>query len=72
MKISLHEKAVRLSEGGFAKIDGLVIKAVEVTTDDVPCNICDMDCLCRMEMCDLCAEVESYSHKRYRLQLVNP
>ena len=71
-KMTLHEMAVRLCEGGQVELNGLAIKAIEVTTDDSPCDVCEMDCLCRMAMVDLCSAVDAYDHKPHRLQLVNP
>lgn len=64
----LHDKAIRLLEGGIVEIDGHFVKASEVEDVDNPCELCNMDSACRMNMTDLCGEVESISRKRYLLK----
>lgn len=68
----LHEKAVRLCEGGAVNINGLWVKTRIVDYGVIPCEVCDMDCLCRMEMSSLCGACEAYDHKRHLLYLPNP
>lgn len=67
-ELSIHDKAVRLCEGGVAEINGHFVKAVECPNDITPCEVCNMDSACRMEMTDLCAECEKVTHKRYFLR----
>lgn len=67
-----YEKAVRLCEGGAVEINGLLVKAALVDDNEEACLVCDMDCLCRLEMLELCAEADGYDRKRHRLYLVNP
>lgn len=64
----LHDKAIRLLEGGIVEIDGHYVKACIVEGVDNPCELCNMDSACRMNMVDLCAECECISRKRYLLK----
>lgn len=60
-KGNIHEKAIRLIEGGIVEVDGLsVIMHSEPYIFD-PCLVCDMDCLCHKgsEMCAVCEECDS-------------
>lgn len=72
---SLHERAVRLVEGGIVEVDGLMVKAIKAPIDFYPCESCDMDCLCHKdddtEMAYLCMEVDSVGRDGYYLKLVN-
>ena len=57
---TIHEKAIRLIEGGVVEISGMsVIMRHEPNLED-PCMLCDMDCLCYMgnDICDLCMECD--------------
>lgn len=65
---TLHDKAIRLLEGGIVEIDGHFVKAVRVADDESPCALCNMDSACRMNMLELCGEVECISRKRYLLK----
>lgn len=60
-KGNIHEKAIRLVEGGIVEVNGLsVIMHSEPYIFD-PCFVCDMDCLCHKgsEMCAVCEECDS-------------
>ena len=65
----LHQKAVRLCEGGSVWVSGLMVKAKQVPDEDCACEICEMESVCNMEMCDLCAECDGYTHHKHILQL---
>lgn len=67
-KDSLHKKAVRLAEGGTVEIAGHFVRAVNVPDEENPCYLCEMDSACRMEMTDLCAELEAYTRSKYLLK----
>ena len=69
-KTELHEKAVRLSEGGAVWFISHRIRAVEVIGDVDPCDLCEMDCICHEEMAELCKEVDQYDGKKHCLKLV--
>lgn len=65
---TLYAKAVRLAEGGVVEINGHFVRAVDVVGEVNPCNLCDMDSVCRMDMTDLCAEVDGYTHSLHILK----
>ena len=66
---TLHEKAVKLCQGQPVLFDGLVIGARVVPDGFDACMECQMDCLCRIEMTDLCTECDGYDHKKHLLYL---
>lgn len=65
----IHEKAVRLVEGGHVWFEGHVIGARICNEDDNPCMVCAMDSICSMQMTDLCDECDTISRKRHFLYL---
>ena len=67
-KDTLHEKAVRLAEGGIVEIDGHFVRAIDVQAGVNPCELCDMDSACNMNMVDLCAEVDGYTRSAHILK----
>lgn len=68
-EMSLHDKAVRLCEGGTVECMGHYVKAKAIDTNDLPCIDCEMDSICQDEMCDLCAECGGLMDKEYMLIL---
>lgn len=68
----LHEKAVRLCEGGAVEINGLWVKTRIVNEPVDPCDICEMDCLCNIDMAELCGMCEAYDRKSHLMYLPNP
>lgn len=68
-KMTLHEKAVRLSEGGAVEIQSLVVMAKRVGDDIMPCDICDMYSLCHGDIVALCSELDSYDGYKHLLYL---
>ena len=70
---SIHEKAIRLIEGGIVEVSGLCVKAKQVYCDSDPCFVCEMDCLCHKgnPICDLCEECDSITDEHYYLILVS-
>ena len=69
MKVdTLHAKAVRLAEGGIVEIAGHFVRAVNVPYAENPCEHCEMDSVCRMEMNDLCAELDAYTRSKNLLK----
>ena len=69
--MSVHDKAIRLIEGGHVEQDGVFVRAIEVFTDDDACYLCDMDSLCHNSMSELCRECDLIADKKYLLKLVN-
>ena len=69
----IHEKAIRLLEGGVVEVDGLSVKAVEVDSVVDECYLCEMDSLCHIgsNMAKVCAECDSIGQEHYYLKLVN-
>ena len=72
MKQSIHEKAIRLLEGGIVDVDGHSVSLVVIPDMFDTCNLCEMDCLCHIgsEMCAVCLECVEISKKNCMLKLV--
>ena len=70
---SIHEKAIRLLEGGVVNVDGHFVRAVKVDVEFDICNECEMDCLCGLgtDMLAVCIECDSIGKNGYYLKLVN-
>lgn len=69
----IHDKAIRLVEGGVVKVDGLSVRAVRINVMHDTCDLCEMDCLCHFgtEMLDVCKECDRINADYYYLKLVN-
>lgn len=69
----IHDKAIRLLEGGVVEVDGLFVSMVRVDDDIDPCYLCEMDCLCHIgtEINEVCNEGDSISDSYFYLELVN-
>lgn len=67
--MSLHEKAVRLCEGGVVFHCGYFFQAQTAPTVDEACNRCNLDSICRPEIADLCAECDRYDKRRHYLTI---
>lgn len=70
-KMSEHDKAIRLCEGGIVEIDGHFVRATRYVGDDIACNYCDMDSICHGEMAVVCAECDCTTGLKYILKLAN-
>lgn len=72
-KESVHEKAIRLVEGGFVNVDGHTVKLGKDNYIFDPCFCCEMDSLCHIgnEMCSVCQECDSITHMDCFLILVH-
>lgn len=70
-RLSYHDDAVRLCEGGFIEFGGLIIGAKEVEEEE-SCFECAMDSICNFEMTELCAECDELTRKRHILYMPNP
>lgn len=64
MKQSIHEKAIRLIEGGIVKVNGHCVKLWKGQYEVDTCNYCEMDCLCQFgsEMHLVCRECDKITH----------
>ena len=71
-KQSIHEKAIRLIEGGIVEVDGHSVSLVVIPDSIDTCYHCEMDCLCHTgtEMCNVCIECVKISKKNCILELV--
>ena len=71
-KLSIHEKANRLIEGGIVDVDGHSVKLVLIPDKFDTCNYCEMNSLCRIgtEMYYVCIECIGISNKNCILELV--
>lgn len=69
----VHEKTIRLIEGGIVSVSGLCVRAKQILWGSDPCYVCDMDCLCHKgnPICDLCEECFSITNEYYYLILVS-
>lgn len=70
---SIHEKAIRLIEGGIVEISCLCVRMGHSPYIFDPCFGCDMDCLCHKgnPICDLCEECDSITNEDCFLILVS-
>ena len=70
---SLHEKAIKLLEGGRVEVEGLAVACVRFSGDWNECDECEMDCLCHdgNDICRVCVECSHISGKKCYLRLVN-
>lgn len=66
-QMSLHDRAVRLCEGGIVECSGHYIKAKDVGKEEHPCWLCSMDSACNQEMCDLCFECDELTRSGHIL-----
>ena len=71
-QLTIHEKAIRLIEGGQVDVDGHCVR-LKISSEwwDV-CFLCEMDCLCTAgsEMDSVCQECDNITQKHCYLELV--
>lgn len=67
--MSLHDKVIRLMEGGYVECDGHQVRAIEAPSDAISCDFCKMDCLCKDEIAEVCSELCVFSRRDYYLEL---
>lgn len=70
---TIHEKAIRLVEGGVVEVSGLSVRLVKDSNIFDPCFTCEMDCLCHFgnDMHLLCRECDIITKKNCFLILVS-
>lgn len=69
----IHEKAIRLIEGGHVEIDGHFVFAQIASDQYYPCECCEMDSICTQDsesMMDVCAECDEITGEKHILTLV--
>lgn len=69
----IHEKAIRLLEGGIVEVNGHSVKVGKCPIEAFPCDICKMDSICRKgtAMCAVCEECDNISEGDYYLILTH-
>lgn len=67
-ELTLHDKAVRLCEGGVVECDGHFVRAIKLPSYADSCANCDMDSACRSLMLQLCNECDEYAGKTHILK----
>lgn len=69
---TIHEKAIRLIEGGQVVVDGHLVRMVHDKYIFDPCICCDIDCSCDMfsEMFSVCIECDIILKEDCYLKLV--
>lgn len=67
----LAEKVALLKDGQIVKIDGLWFSAKKVNEywPQTPCNYCNIDCLCRGDVAEVCEELDWMSKSTWYLNL---
>lgn len=72
MNESIHEKAIRLAEGGTVEIDGHTVKLGKAHNIFFPCSRCEMDSLCHLgnKMCAVCVECDEITGMDCNLILI--
>ena len=70
---SIHEKAIRLIEGGIVEVSGLCVLMGRAPDSLDSCYCCDIDCLCHKgnPICELCEECDSITNEDCFLILVS-
>lgn len=70
--MKVHNKAIRLLEGGAININGNWFKLKQYPRIDgfCPCNECNLDSICREEHLAVCQECNYISGKKCCLHLV--
>lgn len=73
IKKSVHDKAIRLVEGGVVEVDGHCVALGYENYIFDPCFVCEMDSLCHKDntICDLCMECDSITKKNCFLVLMD-
>lgn len=69
----IHNKAIRLAEGGVVEVDGHEVFAKKSPWNWDPCFDCKMDCLCHYDtdMCSVCMELDRIRGCSHILVLAN-
>lgn len=67
----LAEKVALLKDGQIVEIDNLLFSAKRINDDDppIPCAHCNVDCLCRGDVAEVCAELDFLSKSVWYLYL---
>lgn len=69
----ISRKVKLLKAGRIVEIDGLLFSAKKVDEDErlSPCYSCNVDCLCRGNVAQICQELDFMSKNIWKLNLVS-
>ena len=69
----LLEKVALLKDGQIVEIENDWFQAVRLPEywDEDPCNICELDSICRGDVNTICAALEDYGRCRWYLKLAH-
>lgn len=72
-KLTIHDKAIRLLEGGVVEINCNWFRAKRLSEyyQDTSCMECNLDSICQNEHVDVCCECDAISQRKCILELVN-
>lgn len=67
----LAKKVALLKDGQIVEIDNLLFSAKRINEDDpqTPCLYCNVDCLCRGDVAEVCTELDFISKSVWFLNL---
>ena len=70
----LREKVALLHDGQVVQIEGDFFQAARLPDnwDESPCYICELDCICRDDITDVCNELDGVLPYRWYLKLAHP
>ena len=74
--MSIHDKAIRLLEGGIVDIEGNWFGLIRLSDDldnyyDSPCVECTLDSICKEEHKEVCSECDTISGGNCCLRLAH-
>lgn len=74
LNMTIHDKAIRLLEGGIVDIEGNWFWLMRLSDDvydydDCPCVECNLDSICREEHKEVCSECDTISGGKCCLRL---
>lgn len=70
----LHEKVALLKDGQIVQIAGDYFRACRVADgwEGWACEACDLDCICKGDVKEVCEELDHPLYNRYYLKLAHP
>lgn len=71
--MTVHDKAIRLLEGGVVEIEADLFRLRRLSYDKFvnPCLECELDSICHEEHADVCEECDAISGGKCCLQLAH-
>ena len=70
--MTIHDKAIRLVEGGIVEVDGLCVALRHEPYIFDPCFVCELDSICHKgnNICSVCEECDAITKKDCFLVLI--